>query len=178
MQAKLFNQMKGRTISIIVSTLCLALLMISAGAAFAQHSAKWEFGIDSQQSNMIYLPITSHNFPFRVGYVTDPSGIDGNEFNKTNWEGVERAMDELGVAGGYLESSDISQYDQNLRLLASLDFDLIIAPGFTFNEALAEVAPDYPNNMFTIVDWSYPTPTAGRPCCQAPSLTGPPCLGC
>lgn len=104
----------------------------------------------------VYLPISPKKFPFQVGYVTDTAGIDDNGFNETAWKGVERAINELGVAGEYLESKDSEQLEPNLRHFASQDYGLTIASGFWFNETLAKVAADYPNNIFTIVDFSYP----------------------
>jgi len=40
--------------------------------------------------------------PLRVGFVTDTGGIDDQSFNTTQWKGVERAMEELGVEASFI----------------------------------------------------------------------------
>lgn len=137
----------------------LTLLLSSAGVVSAQEiPSKSEHISESQLSDEIYLPMILRNFPFRVGFVTDTAGINDDSFNAVQWVGVERAMDELGVAGKYLESNKVNLFEPNLREFASQDYDLTIASGFLLAGALANVASDYPNNMFTITDYTYPDP--------------------
>jgi basic membrane protein A len=150
-------EMNMRRIMINICYATLALLLTSAGVVSAREmSSPTEFISAPNLSSVNYLPITLRNFPFRAGFVTDLAGIDDNGFNATQWAGVERAIDELGIAGSYLESSHSSQFEPNLRQFASQDYGLTIASGFMLGGALANVAAQYPNNMFTIVDYSYP----------------------
>jgi basic membrane protein A len=65
-------------------------------------------------------------------------------------------MDELGVDGRYLESNQASQFEPNLIEFASQDYDLTIASGWFLVGALANAAAQYPDNEFTIVDFTYP----------------------
>ena len=96
--------------------------------------------------------------PFRVGFVTDTGGIDDKSFNTAQWLGVERAIEELGVEAQFIQSDEASQYVPNLTEFASQGYDLIIGAGWALGGALAEVANQYPDIMFTIVDSSYPNP--------------------
>jgi len=95
---------------------------------------------------------------FRVGFVTDTGGIDDQSFNTTQWKGVERAVDELGVEASYIQSDEATQYEPNLTEYASQGYDLVIASGFFLGGDLAKVAALYPDVSFTIVDYSYPDP--------------------
>jgi basic membrane protein A len=95
---------------------------------------------------------------FKVGFVTDTGGIDDKSFNTTQWKGVERAMDELGVEGQFIQSDEASQYEPNLTEFASQDYGLVIASGFFLGGDLAKVAAQYPDIKFTIVDYAYPDP--------------------
>ena len=52
---------------------------------------------------------------FSVGQVTDVGGIDDKSFNQTAWAGVQRAMEELGVDGVFLESQQQTDYEKNLN---------------------------------------------------------------
>lgn len=94
--------------------------------------------------------------PLRVGFVTDTGGIDDQSFNTTQWKGVERAMEELGVEASFIQSDEASQYTPNLTEFASQGYDLVIASGFFLAADLAKVAAEYPDVKFSIVDYSYP----------------------
>lgn len=94
--------------------------------------------------------------PFRVGFVTDTGGIDDKSFNTTQWNGVLRAQEELGIEPQFIQSDEASQYVPNLTEFASQGYDLIIAAGWAIGADMAKVAMDYPDLKFSIVDYSYP----------------------
>jgi len=96
--------------------------------------------------------------PFRVGFVTDTGGIDDQSFNTTQWNGVQRAVEELGVEAQFIQSDEATQYEPNLTEFASQGYDLVIAAGFFLGGDLANVAALYPDVSFTIVDYAYPDP--------------------
>ena len=95
---------------------------------------------------------------FQVGFVTDTGGIDDKSFNTTQWNGVLRAQEELGVQAQFIQSDEATQYEANLTEFASQGYDLVIASGFFLGGDLAKVAAQYPDVNFTIVDYSYPDP--------------------
>lgn len=151
--------MNVRYITLVFINVILAPLLIMAGAVSAgDRSSPTEFISESNVANDIYLPILFRNYPLRVGFVTNVAGIDDNSFNAAQWDGVERAMDELNVDGKYLESKVAGEYEPNLIALASQGYDLTIASGFQLGGALANVAAQYSNSMFTITDFTYPDP--------------------
>jgi basic membrane protein A len=94
--------------------------------------------------------------PVLVGFVTDTGGIDDKSFNTTQWNGVLRAQDELGIAGQFIQSDEATQYEPNLTEFASQGYDLVIASGFFLGADLAKVAAIYPDVSYTIVDYAYP----------------------
>jgi basic membrane protein A len=96
--------------------------------------------------------------PYRVGFVTDTGGIDDQSFNTTQWNGVLRAQEELGIKAQFIQSDEASQYTPNLTEFASQGYDLVIAAGFYLGGDLAKVAAQYPDIKFSIVDYSYPDP--------------------
>src|SRR5512137_602990 len=85
---------------------------------------------------------------FKVGLVTDVGGIDDKSFNQGTWEGVKLFGKENNLKEGegikYLQSTADADYIPNLSTFADQKMDLIIAPGFLFNEAMAKVAAQYP----------------------------------
>ena len=96
--------------------------------------------------------------PFRVGFVTDTGGIDDKSFNTTQWNGVLRAQDDLGVEAKFIQSDEATQYEPNLTEFASQGYDLVIAAGFFLGGDLAKVAALYPDVSYSIVDYAYPDP--------------------
>lgn len=93
---------------------------------------------------------------FRVGLVTDTGGIDDKSFNQGTWEGIVRLGNELGLRQGegykYLQSSAEADYVPNLSTFADEGLDLIVAPGFLFDSAIAEVADKYPQQKYLVID--------------------------
>lgn len=96
--------------------------------------------------------------PIRVGFVTDTGGIDDKSFNTTQWNGVLRAQEDLGVEGQFIQSDEATQYEPNLTEFASQGYDLVVAAGFFLGADLAKVAAIYPDVSYTIVDYAYPDP--------------------
>ncbi len=95
--------------------------------------------------------------PFRVGFVTDTGGIDDNSFNETQWNGILRAQDELGIQAQFIQSDEATQYTPNLTEFASQGYDLVIAAGFFLAGDVAAVAAQYPDVKFAIFDFAYPS---------------------
>lgn len=92
----------------------------------------------------------------RVGLALDVGGIGDKSFNDAANAGLQRAIEEGLVSE---ENSDLleanqtgSNRDENIVNLADQGYDLIIGVGFAFSEGIAEIAPDYPDQSFAIVD--------------------------
>lgn len=92
----------------------------------------------------------------KVGMVTDLGGIDDKSFNATAYAGVQQAIDELGVEGKYLESTQQSDYAKNIQQLLDEDTDLIVTVGFLLGVDTAVAAKNNPETNFAIVDYAYP----------------------
>ena len=92
---------------------------------------------------------------FEIGLVTDTGGIDDKSFNQGTWEGVLRFADEYNLTEDqyrYLQSSSDADYIPNISAFADEELDLIIMPGFLFEEALIDSSENYPNQKFLIID--------------------------
>lgn len=93
---------------------------------------------------------------FRIGLVTDLGGIDDKSFNQGTWEGVVRFAKTLNLVQGtgykYLQSSAEADYVPNLSTFADEKLDLIVAPGFLFEQSMGEVADKYPTQKLLLID--------------------------
>ncbi len=89
----------------------------------------------------------------RVGMVYDIGGRGDQSFNDAAYEGLTRAADELGVEVNDLEpAAGGENRAELLRTLAEEGYDLIIGVGFAFEDSIVEVAADFPDITFAIVD--------------------------
>jgi basic membrane protein A and related proteins len=91
----------------------------------------------------------------QVCQVTDTGGIDDRSFNATAWRGVERAQEELGVEGRYLESQQQTDYERNLDAFIEQGCELIVPVGFLLEEATRNSAQANPDQNYAIVDVVY-----------------------
>jgi len=94
--------------------------------------------------------------PIKVGLVTDVGGIDDKSFNQGTWEGIRLFAKENKLKEGtdvkYLQSAADADYIPNLSTFADEGLDLIVAPGFLFEEAMKTVADQYPKQKLLIID--------------------------
>jgi basic membrane protein A len=94
----------------------------------------------------------------RVGIVFDIGGKDDKSFNAAAWEGVKRAQQELGIFLRDGEPGDPTSIEPAMRAFAERGYDLIIGVGFAQAPIMDEVARDYPNLKFAIIDGSIDLP--------------------
>ncbi len=88
----------------------------------------------------------------KVAIVYDKGGLGDKSFNDSAARGIEKAKAELGVEAVQIESKEVKDYESNLREMADLGNDLVIAVGINMQKALETVAKEFPNTKFAIVD--------------------------
>jgi len=93
--------------------------------------------------------------------LTDATGIDDKSFNAAAWRGILAFYGDTwenptkkGKLYDVVTAQTQDMYVPNLKQASDEKYDLIIVTGFTFQDALAEVAPKYPNQKYVIVDVS------------------------
>lgn len=91
----------------------------------------------------------------RVGVAYDTGGRGDRSFNDSAIAGVEAAIEEFGGEVQDLSpNADGSNRTDLLTQLADEGFNPVIAVGFAYGEIIAEVAEQYPETTFAIVDSS------------------------
>ena len=92
----------------------------------------------------------------RVGIAFDVGGLGDRSFNDAAFRGLQSAIDEGIVAEEntkYIEPNQTgSNRDDNVVNLADQGYDLVPAIGFAFSEGIDDIARDYPDTDFPIVD--------------------------
>jgi hypothetical protein len=94
----------------------------------------------------------------KLAMVSDTGGLGDKSFNDSAYAGLMRAKVELGATIEVQESKSAADYQPNLTALADGDFDEIFAIGFLMNNDLTDVAKNYPNTHFAIIDAVNPEP--------------------
>jgi basic membrane protein A len=91
----------------------------------------------------------------KIGVAYDTGGRGDKSFNDSAIAGVEAAVDELG---GDIEelspNDDGSNREELLTQLAENGFNPVIAVGFAYGDIIGDIAADYPDTQFAIVDVS------------------------
>ena len=94
-----------------------------------------------------------------IRLLTDATGIDDKSFNAAAWRGIVQyygdTVDNAANRGKYYDvvtAQTQDMYIPNLKQAADEGYDVIMVTGFTWADALGEVAPLYPEQNFVIVD--------------------------
>jgi len=94
-----------------------------------------------------------------VRLLTDATGIDDKSFNAAAWRGILEFYGDTwnntpkrGTLYDVVTAQTQDMYIPNLRQTTDEGYDLIVTTGFTWADALAEVAKDNPNQKYMIVD--------------------------
>jgi basic membrane protein A and related proteins len=91
-----------------------------------------------------------------VGMALDVGGLGDKSFNDAANRGLQQAIQEGLVTQENVELLQANQTgsnrEENVTNLADQGYDLVIAVGFAFSEHIAQIAPDYEDVNFAIVD--------------------------
>jgi len=88
----------------------------------------------------------------RPALVLDIGGLGDQSFNDSAFAGLQRAKKDLDVQTETLESNAATDYVNNLTQLADSGYNPVFAVGFLMTDAVNEIAPQYPDTDFAIVD--------------------------
>lgn len=91
----------------------------------------------------------------KVGFVTDSGSLDDKSFNQGSWEGVLQFKEEHeNVEAQYIQPSDetLQDYLSAIDNLILAGNEVIVMPGFKFEETANIVAKEYPDTEFILID--------------------------
>lgn len=91
----------------------------------------------------------------KVGLAYDVGGRGDQSFNDSAYAGVENAVDEVDATcfeGEAEEGEPESARVERLRQMAEGGYNPIIGVGFAYSTSVNEVAPDFPEISFAVVD--------------------------
>ncbi len=137
-----------RFLLVFALLLSLGLVLAACGGSSNETSSEGESG-GSEGGE-------SGSSDFSVAMVTDIGGVDDKSFNQSAWEGLQAFGEEHGLKEGegfdYAQSESDADYTTNLNRLVRQKYDLIFGIGYLLQPAIEEVAGQYPETNFAIVD--------------------------
>lgn len=94
-------------------------------------------------------PATGDASEVRVALLL-PGNINDAGFNAAAYNGLQEAIDTLGIDGTYTEAVPVAEMETSIRDYAAQGYNLIICHGNDFNDAVTAVAPEFPDVRFAI----------------------------
>jgi basic membrane protein A and related proteins len=89
---------------------------------------------------------------FTPAIIFDMGGKFDKSFNEAAYNGAERFKEESGIEYLEFEVTNESQRDQALRRMARRGADVVVAIGFSFATPLEQIAQEFPDSQFVIID--------------------------
>jgi basic membrane protein A len=108
------------------------------------------------------LVFSSSTFANKIGVIYDSGGKFDKSFNELAFRTAERVKNELGWDMVEFEAANSTQIEQGMRKVADRGATLIVAMGFAQADAVAAVAPEYPDINFVNVDVCWLDDPAGN----------------
>lgn len=113
----------------------------------------------AKKGDKVKLPFGSNDTRPTIRLVTDATGIDDKSFNAAAWRGILEFYGETltntpsrGTLYDVVTCQTQDQYIPTLKQLSDESYSIICATGFTFADAIEEVAAEYPNQKYVIID--------------------------
>ena len=91
----------------------------------------------------------------KVGMVTDAGTIDDKSFNQGTWEGIKRYESEHEeIRAQYVQPKDASTqaFLEAIDNLVLAGNQVVVTPGFSFEEAIGQAQQTYPQVKFVLID--------------------------
>ncbi len=108
------------------------------------------------------LVFSSGVFANKIGVIYDSGGKFDKSFNELAFNSAMRVVNELGWDIIEFEAANNTQIEQGMRKVADRGATLIVAMGFAQADAVAAVAPQYPDINFVNVDVCWLDDPAGN----------------
>jgi len=96
----------------------------------------------------------------RVAMLASGTTFDDMAFLQNCKTGLERAKTDFGLECVYDIDTSTARYRERLERFGDRNFDLILAVGYMWNDAVVQAAPQYPGTRFVLVDAGLSEPQA------------------
>ncbi len=145
--------------SLVAPALMSALALSVAGCASAPESSSSSTATST--TTAAAGSSSSASGAFKACMVSDEGGFDDKSFNQTSHDGLVKAVSELGIQPGEMQSQSASDFAKNITSMVNAKCNIIVTVGFMLGDATVAAAKANPTVQFAIVDWNDATKTKG-----------------
>lgn len=143
--------MKKKILAVLLSAAMVASMTACGSSSSSEETPAPAESTEAAEGDEAEAP-AANGGDFKVGLITDVGGVNDGSFNQSAWEGLQRAMDELGIEANYLESATDADYVPNMETFIDEEYDLIISVGYMLADATKTAAEANPDVKFAIID--------------------------
>lgn len=94
----------------------------------------------------------SEETDYKACVVSDEGGWDDRSFNQSAYEGLQMAIDEMGIQHAEAQSTAESEYAPNVDTMVQQDCDIVFGVGFLLEEGLRLAAESNEDTNFALID--------------------------
>ncbi|TVP86398.1 MAG: BMP family ABC transporter substrate-binding protein [Acholeplasmataceae bacterium] len=90
----------------------------------------------------------------KIAMITDVGDIDDKSFNQGTWEGIVEYATANDIVHDYFQPAAVStaDYVDTIEFAIGQGYNIIVCPGFLFEEAIHQVQSVYPDVYFILID--------------------------
>lgn len=134
----------------LFSLLLTLALALSLAACSRAPSSPTEPANPSSGPSASTGEVNTPTTPMKVCLISTISS--GTPFCKLTWRGFEKVQSELGAEIKLIEALDTAEYEEQVRSMAEAGYSPIYTMFDALNAVVVEVAPDYPDTYFYMID--------------------------
>lgn len=138
---------------VLAGVLCFAMAAVSlvgcAGASNNENSAeeaKTEAN-DTEESTGGATDLSKAKIALVL-----PGSIDDQSWNASNYAGAKAVEEKYGISVDIIESCAVEDFDATFTEFGEKKYNLVISAGSQFDQAIANVAPNYPDTLYTAIN--------------------------
>jgi basic membrane protein A len=133
----------------------LAMLLLVSVFLVACNDDSNDDSNDVVEDNTISYDL-SNTPDLKIAMITDVGEIDDKSFNQGTWEGIVDIAEEFDKSHVYYQptGATTAEYVSAIELAITDGADIVVTPGFLFEEAIFLVQDDYPDVYFVLIDGS------------------------
>ncbi|WP_064505465.1 BMP family protein [Defluviitalea phaphyphila] len=144
--------MSKKIISLILTIVMFATILVGCASSNSTSTT----GSTSQVESDDVSESETEDKTYKVAMILDSSISDGG-WGAACYNAMITAAEKCGFETQYTDNLTTADFAPTMRSYADMGFDLIFAPGNQYTDAVKEVAADYPNVYFALLNGTVET---------------------
>lgn len=150
--------MKKKLLALVLTTAMVVSVLAGCGASKSDTAAETESDVQSTAETETTDETAEQDTQkdYKVAMICDSSISDGG-WGAACYNAMVAAAEEYGFETQYTDGLSTADFASSMRSYCDLDFNLIFAPGNQYTDAVVEVAQDYPDVDFALLNGTVET---------------------